>query len=492
MNKQIFFSYAWADSAVAMRIYNDLIRSNLSVWRDQINGCPNVDFQEEFLKKIKECDIFMLLDSKNYRIHSKWCSMEIEYFFECQKTNPNKELIVCLIDENGEWRQDTEKQDLFHKVNNKKYFDFFQKGLYDNEKVYNKSINDICKFLGASYTSWNVLPYEKDFEEELAQYKNKIDDIDRDTLLKDYEIIRQRWLQRAQNIESRIENLIADCEMLQVNAIFPYLILGIIQSSNLENIEWVANGAKCTNNNEIDKNRWKKCNETYLEITKRFPNDPRGYRGLAATEFYLDNIAHALSLYEKTLLLIDKKEKFKHSESLPDILQNQGLIYLILNNYTMALEKYKDAFDIMKSKNVLNSEIFLKLELCCQFFKKDKERISIINEGIGLFFNDAELRIREGNYYVDNNDINKAVKCYSKAYQFERTLRTLFALLKCYQCLGYFNEFQIYTKEIPFLIPQTDEDYYYLGYIYHILDDKIKAQENYKKSNNYSVEYTIY
>lgn len=57
-NNLIFFSYAWRDRPIAMRIYYDLIRSNLKVWRDQIDGEPAANFKEEFLRKIEECDIF--------------------------------------------------------------------------------------------------------------------------------------------------------------------------------------------------------------------------------------------------------------------------------------------------------------------------------------------------------------------------------------------------------------------------------------------------
>ena len=66
---------------VAMRLYDDLTRSHLEVWRDQIDGDPTANFLEEFLAKIDECDDFIILDSKNYRTKSNWCLTEIERCF---------------------------------------------------------------------------------------------------------------------------------------------------------------------------------------------------------------------------------------------------------------------------------------------------------------------------------------------------------------------------------------------------------------------------
>ena len=76
-NQKVFFSYSHRDKQIAQKIYWDLIRSGISVWRDQINGEPCANFKEEFLKKVEECEIFFVLDSANYRSNSTWCLLEI-------------------------------------------------------------------------------------------------------------------------------------------------------------------------------------------------------------------------------------------------------------------------------------------------------------------------------------------------------------------------------------------------------------------------------
>ena len=45
-------SYSWRDSNIASRMYNDLVRSQVHVWRDQVDGDPIEDFQKEFLSAI--------------------------------------------------------------------------------------------------------------------------------------------------------------------------------------------------------------------------------------------------------------------------------------------------------------------------------------------------------------------------------------------------------------------------------------------------------
>ena len=60
-NQKVFFSYSHRDKQIAQKIYWDLIRSGISVWRDQINGEPCANFKEEFLKKVEECEIFFVL-----------------------------------------------------------------------------------------------------------------------------------------------------------------------------------------------------------------------------------------------------------------------------------------------------------------------------------------------------------------------------------------------------------------------------------------------
>ena len=108
---------------VAMRLYADLVRSHLQVWRDQINGEPSVDFVDEFNAMIDECDDFMILDSPNYRHVSKWCLSEVKRYCDNPKHEKNGRLIVCLLKEPGEWRtrfDNEEHQFYFSKVNKRR------------------------------------------------------------------------------------------------------------------------------------------------------------------------------------------------------------------------------------------------------------------------------------------------------------------------------------------------------------------------------------
>lgn len=57
MSRKVFMSYSWKDAAVANRLYDDLVRSHINVWRDQIDGDPTADFLDEFLSKLTSATI---------------------------------------------------------------------------------------------------------------------------------------------------------------------------------------------------------------------------------------------------------------------------------------------------------------------------------------------------------------------------------------------------------------------------------------------------
>ncbi len=79
MGDNIFFSYSWKDRAIAMRLYNDLARSGLKVWIDQVKGDQGVNFYYEVKDRINSCSGFILLDSANSR-KSNWVKDECQWY----------------------------------------------------------------------------------------------------------------------------------------------------------------------------------------------------------------------------------------------------------------------------------------------------------------------------------------------------------------------------------------------------------------------------
>ena len=208
---------------VAMRLYDDLTRSHLEVWRDQIDGDPTADFLEEFLSRIDECDDFLILDSKNYRTKSNWCLIELDRCFKNRSQRKGPRIIVCLLDKDGEWRityKNDKQKELFSKINMFKYHTLYYDGKYDNKNVYQRSIIEICALFAERFIPWNCLPQNRDILEELSCSNVLITDTDRTTILNGFEYIA-RFIDLQRDVSKHFQLWILDCEFLNLHLFFP-------------------------------------------------------------------------------------------------------------------------------------------------------------------------------------------------------------------------------------------------------------------------------
>ena len=220
MAETVFFSYAWENRPVALRIYDDLVRSGGNIWRDQVKGTFGQNFKEEISGKIKECQVFMLIDSPKAR-QSRWVGYECAFFNECQKESPHRKFVRCLIEKEEETHKYPE---LIPGLNLIKYYDFATTLVFDNDQSYRRSITSLCDALGVTFHVLSDLPELHDLEDEL--FAVKIPDDIRTVLLNDFKAI-QLWLRNGyEDASFRARRLLEDLQFRHIHAGSPQLASG--------------------------------------------------------------------------------------------------------------------------------------------------------------------------------------------------------------------------------------------------------------------------
>ena len=360
MGKKVFLSYSWKDREIAKRLYDDLSRSHVSIWRDQIDGNPIADFEKEFLQEIDKCDYFIMLDSINYREKSKWCCKEVERCIENQKKRSSPQIVVCLLVPDGKWRtcyKDNNSRYIFEQVNRLKYHNLFY-NRYDDLNVYDNTVNFLCSLLGTSYERWDKLPSYQDLMDELNNeyVKEAFDDITSNIILGGYKNILYKIERSYPTVKDSFKIWITDCEKSNTALFFPKWTFSI----------WLINQKQI----DIDE-----ILSLLFEITKKYPNDPRGFRALGC--FYADltykgMLSQTYYEYSKDALL-KAKELLDRPENQRqkclcyfEVLTNIGKIYSILKNEKSAISYWKEALSIMKMEHFfyepLVSDLFITLK----------------------------------------------------------------------------------------------------------------------------------
>lgn len=463
MNPRVFFSYSHRDKQIAQKIYWDLINSGISVWRDQINGEPCANFKEEFLKKVEECEIFFVLDSQNYRTNSTWCLLEIEKYFN--KNDISKRMFVGLLQAPGKWRETfkNERELLyFNKLNEQIYIELFANGIYDNDARYSCGMDRLIRFFGGTYLPWHQIPEEQDLLDELANIDSsyKISDEERNSILSDFRVIRERDLQGAPTIDMRIKLWIQDCEFMGLNLIFPYLYLGI---------------------RFLNQQNYKEAMSLFKKIIASHENEPRGYRGLGQCLGNLGDYESAKSCYDKAVD-VTKKVRGRHQYFLSEILHNRARVQMEIGNYLAAKEDLEEALSLARKNEFSLLTIMLDLEFCYkQMGDSIGKRISLLEEAMKINCLEEDIYDRMGNCYLEKFNWEQAKVNFLKAYELVSSSRNAFALCLCYANLKNRKAMDDIFKSINVHSLSTEEDVYYYGFLLYILGNDEEAKRYYKK-----------
>ena len=426
MEQKVFFSYAWRDMGIAQRIYFDLKRSGVNVWRDRVDSPPTGNFREQYLKVIDNCSHFIMLDTVNYRKYSNWCKDEIDRFFAEKEKDPSKELVICLVPPkgekpNGKWRKEelVPNQDLYKYINfgitsdgnamtwqfrlKKWIFNLFKLSvsppdvcIYDNEKNYVKKIVELCAVFGVKYIPWLEQDCEQDLLDELKENAN-LSEKDREIITSDFENLRYLWSKNNPTTEIRIRNFIMNCESLSYTGFTPHMLLLDYLSA---------------------QKRFKDCEEILNQLKKRFPDEPRIIRWLGTVCLHLNKYDEALLHYNKSIEMSNKPKHKKQKTYLNSIMLNICAIYRKQGNYESALSILSELND--KQNELSKNEYIKYIEYqtsCNTRLNNFENNFDLLNDALQKYPESSKLYELLGNYYLRKNDNNKANEKFNMALE---------------------------------------------------------------------------
>ena len=452
---------------VAMRLYDDLTRSHLEVWRDQIDGDPTADFLEEFLSRIDECDDFLILDSKNYRTKSNWCLIELDRCFKNRSQRKGPRIIVCLLDKDGEWRityKNDKQKELFSKINMFKYHTLYYDGKYDNKNVYQRSIIEICALFAERFIPWNCLPQNRDILEELSCSNVLITDTDRTTILNGFEYIA-RFIDLQRDVSKHFQLWILDCEFLNLHLFFPRWTYCI----------WLGH--------DMHQGKYdEKCYDEFSKLATDFPNDPRCFRGLGCIAARLKRYDTSIFSFNTALRLMECEENswHKHNSEL-EVLANLGQVYINIGQWANATECLFKALELMKSKKIFELRPILNLIYCLISTDRIRECKNLLINLIKEHPLESELYFELGTICSLEEDNQNAINFFEKAYALSPSIKYAFYLL-CRKSILFDigSEAESVLKHTVYSL----DDYYWKGAIcFYLLQDSENAKHFYNMSD---------
>lgn len=458
-----------------MRIYADMTRSHLKVWRDQVDGHPTGDFIDEFNAKIDECDYFLILDSRNYRKRSNWCLEELKRFNENWKNRKNREIIVCLLEEDGDWRsqfKDAEHEAYFAKINRLKYYKFFHEGTYDNEAVYRKSMSAICSMFDEHFVPWSEIPETRDLEDEINNSTEvKLSDEDRNNILRGYEYIRHE-IQRNQNVKSHFELWIDDCKSYGLNLLFPRLVY----------IIWLSDEKHKGAYNEF-------CYSVLEQLVKEFPKDARCHYSLGIMATKLDSKDDtnandkskvAVSALLKTIELLEKSENdWLKEHMLFDAQIAAATAYININEFGIAWNYLTNAYHKMLKDNRFNFRLVRLVSICLKELGNQDLFLNYLQDLLEKYPLESELHSEYGIVYLQKRKYELALPYFEKAYALAPNVENGFYILLCESRLkGLPREFQEFANSLLARPKSAFDDDKWKAAIYcYIYSNEKKARE---------------
>lgn len=456
MKKKVFLSYSWKDKQIAMRLYNDLVRSNVAIWRDQIDGNPLADFEQEFLQAIDECDYFIMLDSINYREKSNWCCEEIERCIQNHNKKGTPDIIVCLLDEDGKWRYSFKNErykDVFLQINKLKYQKLYHNG-YDNENVYDTAINFICGLLGVSYERWDKIPSYQDFMDELENAGKSItqDETTSNILLNEYKNILLKIEKRYSSVKDSFKIWINDCDESGLHLFFPQWTYSV----------WLVNQESFDAKEAFD---------SFLKLNTSFPNDPRSCRGLGNIaalmgNFYFNdndkkNANYYYSIAEKLLIqaetLINLESNYRHKQICEfEITTNIGQLYYNTGRYVESLAYFEKSLVLMKKERFFFERLIQNIFVLKKFLSTPISNIaSWLDELLNDYQVEPILYQLLGLCNCELGLAKKAKKMFELAYSINPSMENLFYLVNIKTSMGVMDSNE--RKNILEIIKNADK-----------------------------------
>lgn len=401
MPYSIFFSYSWSDLPIATRIYDDLVRSGLVVWRDQMNGSYGVNFIKEIKEIIEICDGFLLIDSVNSR-NSEYVKIECDHFQSLIENGNNKRLSICSIQSPEEFKCH-DIQELIKDQMTVKSYDFYRHSLYDNDNYYFEEICKLCDYWGVQYHQFTNIGEEKDFEDEISAVN--LSHHQKSLLLQQFGLNYKRIFAKDKYAKNYMYLFNEECESNKIECCTPYLLLG---------------------QNLLSNENYSEALILYTKLSLNFPFDPRIWRCKGTCDFNLGNFHQSINSFQKSISLILQMLNVDSSDSLITELEKYNVsaneatlnfikmslaaAYFRNNNIEYALSTY---LDIYKNQSYFKPlELFIGISDCYEAMENYNEQFDLLQEGLNYYPSNWRLRIELGKLYFNIDKIELAISEY--------------------------------------------------------------------------------
>ncbi len=464
----VFISYSASDSIYAFRIYYDLCRSGLKVYIFEHNAEHGVDFEKEIRSMIDDSYAVCLIDSPNAR-KSQWVKRECGY---ARRSLADGKIIPCIIEKKGEWFF---KDLLFPGQTTLRGIDFSDYDYLDYKEKYRQAVSLLCKTLDTEYKSRTDLPQDRDFEKEMALL-DLHDDV-KSFFINDYKLFYFAVSVGSGTCESRIKNLIKDCERYNVCILSCYLALGAIYADNNED---------------------EKASGVFEKACRDFPEDARSWAALSGAYFYLQRYRESLETIDESLKIIEKYPDNQYLQC-----HKEEVVYNKIQ-VLIRLEEFNPAYDCLSKYNLnplrpeyLCAKIILSVKVgnmydICDYNTLIKNYYCFnLNSGVlNRVIGDMECCL--GRWCYTSSDVERSISHFNmarKAQPSNISYHAEYFLLK--KSMGALP-FREINRTLEFINPQNDIDYYYCGLIYFLAGRSGESEFYFNKSKVDKDKYPDY
>ncbi len=461
----VFLSYSWKDIPIVVRIYTDLVRSGLKIWRDEFSADYGKRYETEINNALKKASAILIIDSPNSR-RSKYVQDECKSLSGPEWSNGQKQIALCLV---GELEETRSLSEVFSGQNLIKHFDFSNQTLFDNERCYYMAMTELCSFFSLEFRPLFPDSSEKDFGDEISLFKLK--DHDRKILIDEYHLIQKRLNNAFPGNLERLELFIVDCGRLQVQTSSPQLQLAI---------ESLKSGDFLRSKNVLEK------------YVKSFSDDPRGWRCYGAVLSELEIYDQALEAFDHALRLLIKIKysnteaiRFnskKNTDYLLDVKINRATTLANLDKWE-CIPAYEEALDDESLHSQIVPDHFVLMIAACDHFKEEDRRGEWITRGLNRFPGDFQLNLAKARLLAEKSKYFDALKIYR--YLIFREINDIEVYGECLSLLKFHgspDEFQSVLARALNLKPSTSKELYYSGYFQFLRGNLQVAKELFLQS----------
>ncbi len=469
----VFLSYAGEDGTCAMRVYDDLGRSGLKVWRYERDGDVGVDFTSEYRDAIQNARFFCLLDSSHAR-RSDHVQEECKLAISHAITQETPKLVPCLIEPIPNSGADWTTTELFPKQNQRTHID-----LTDHEK----GIKRLARHLGAVfYPGWEM-PRDRDFEQEVYDLHLQPDQTQ--NLIDLYTKFLDLYESDLELGEAQLRVLIQECAGLHAtNVISPRIALGVLQA-------------------KIGHHR--SARKTFHDLAQDQPEDPRVWASLAGAQFYLADYETALSSYRKCRALLDGNPRTTRTVSVigemthntarvllalgdpkaaevelttidpseakePYIESLRGRILMDQGDCGRALEYLEKAFGAYEKSSNIPISLVMDMADCYRTLERFDKELEVVENGMNRLHDDPEMWRRGAQCYQVQGDLARAINCMRQAISLDPD-SVLFTgeLALLFRLSGDTRRSEAEAERCLNLVQLCGTEHYYRGLAFHLL-----------------------